>query len=185
MLKDILKTAEERMHGVVEATKRQFMAVRTSRANPAILDRVQVEYYGTPTPLKQVANILAPEPRLLVVQPWEGNMLGPIEKAILRSDLGLNPANDGHAIRIAIPPLTEERRHELVKIVRKEAEDQRIAIRNIRREINEKIKSTRKDAEITEDQEKRSLEEVQKLTDKNIGEIDKLLETKEHEIMEV
>jgi ribosome recycling factor len=173
------------MHGAIENTRHQFSAVRTGRANPAILDRIQVEYYGTPTPLKQVANVLAPEARLLVIQPWERNMLGPIEKAILRSDLGLNPTNDGLAIRIGIPPLTEERRHDLVKVVRKEAEEQRVTIRNIRRETNEKIKALQKESEITEDQEKRSLDEAQKLTDKNIAEIDKLLETKEHEIMEV
>ncbi len=185
MVKDVLRSAEEHMRVVVDAAKREFMAVRTGRANPAILDRVLVEYYGAPTPLNQVSNILAPEARLIVIQPWERNMLGPIEKAILRSDLGLNPTNDGHAIRIAIPPLTEERRRELVKLVRKEAEEQRIAVRNVRRDVNEKLKALKKTAEITEDQEKKSLEEVQKLTDKYIGEIDRLLEAKEREIMEV
>jgi len=185
MLKDVLKTAEEHMHGVIEATRHEFMAVRTGRANPAILDRVLVEYYGTPTPLNQVGNILAPDPRMLVIQPWDRGMLGPIEKAILRSDLGLNPANDGHAIRIAIPALTEERRRDLVKIVRKEAEERRVGIRNIRRDSNDKLKTMQRNAEITEDQEKKALDDVQKLTDKYIGEIDKLLETKEREIMEV
>lgn len=185
MLKDLLKTTEEHMRGVIEATKREFVAVRTGRANPAILDRVVVEYYGVPTPLNQVGNVLAPEPRLLVIQPWERNMLGPIEKAILKSDLGLVPNNDGHVIRIAIPPLTEERRRELVKLVRKEAEEKRVAIRNVRREANEKIKAMQKAGEITEDQEKKALDDVQKLTDKYIEEIDKLLEAKEREIMEV
>ena len=185
MLTDVLKMAEDRMRGVLDATKRVFMAVRTGRANPVIFDRVLVEYYGTPTPLNQVSNILAPEPRLLVIQPWERNMLGPIEKAILRANLGLNPTNDGHVIRIAIPPLTEERRQELVKVLHKEAEEQRVAIRNIRRDTNEKLKTMQKATEITEDQEKKSLKDVQKLTDKYIEEIDKLLEAKEREIMEV
>ncbi|MGE5530024.1 MAG: ribosome recycling factor [Patescibacteria group bacterium] len=184
-MKDVLKTAEEHMRGVVEAAKRDFSAVRTGRANPAILDRVHVEYYGTPTPLNQVGTILAPEPRLLVVQPWERNMLGPIEKAILKSDLGLNPTNDGHVIRIAIPALTEERRHELVKLIKKEAEEKRVAVRNVRRDANEKLKALLKSGGITEDQEKKALEETQKLTDKYIGEIDKLLSAKEREIMEV
>ncbi|MGQ9780098.1 MAG: ribosome recycling factor [Bacillota bacterium] len=184
-MKDLLKTTEEHMRGVIEAAKREFMAVRTGRANPAILERVMVEYYGVPTPLNQVSNIIAPEPRMLVVQPWEKNMLGPIEKAILKADLGLTPTNDGHVIRIVIPPLTEERRRELVKLVRKEAEEKRVAVRNVRREANEKIKSMQKAGEITEDQEKKALEDVQKLTDKYIEEIDKLLEAKEREIMEV
>ena len=185
MVKEVLKSAEDHMRGVVETTKREFMAVRTGRANPAILDRVIVEYYGTPTPLNQVGNILAPEPRLLVIQPWDRSILGQIEKAILRSDLGLNPTNDGHSIRIAIPPLTEERRKELVKVVRKEAEEQRINVRNIRRDANDRLKGMRKTSEITEDQEKRALDDVQKLTDKYIGEIDRLLGVKEQEIMEV
>ncbi|NLG85029.1 MAG: ribosome recycling factor [Firmicutes bacterium] len=184
-MKDLLKTTEEHMRGVVETARREFMAVRTGRANPAILERVVVEYYGVPTPLNQVSNIIAPEPRMLVVQPWEKNMLGPIEKAILNADLGLTPTNDGYVIRIVIPPLTEERRRELVKLVRKEAEEKRVAVRNARREANEKIKGMQKAGEITEDQEKKALEDVQKLTDKYIEEIDKLLETKEREIMEV
>lgn len=185
MVKDVLKSTEDRMRGVIEATKREFAAVRTGRANPAILDRVTVDYYGVATPLNQVGNIMAPEARMLVIHPWERNMLGPIEKAILKADLGFNPTNDGHAIRIVFPPLTEERRRELVKVVRKVAEEQRVAVRNVRREANEKIKAMQKSAEITEDQEKKALEDVQKLTDKYIGEIDKLLEGKEKEIMEV
>ncbi|MGE5550734.1 MAG: ribosome recycling factor [Bacteroidota bacterium] len=185
MYKEALKSAEEHMRAGIEATKHEFLSIRTGRANPAILDRVVVEYYGTPTPLNQVSNIVAPEARLIVIQPWERNMLGPIEKAILRSDLGLNPTNDGHAIRIAIPPLTEERRRDLVKVVRKAAEEQRVGIRNIRRDTNDKLKAMKKSGEITEDQEKKALEDVQKLTDKYIGEIDRLLEAKEREIMEV
>jgi ribosome recycling factor len=185
MVKEVLKTAEDHMRGVIEATKHEFMAVRTGRANPAILDRVMVEYYGTPTPLNQVGSILVPEARQLAIQPWERNMLGAIEKAIQKADLGLNPTNDGNMVRIIFPPLTEERRRDLVKVVRKEAEEQRVAVRNIRRDANEKLKSMEKAGEITEDQEKKALEETQKLTDKYIGEIDKLLEAKEKEIMEV
>ena len=182
---EVLKAAEEHMQGVIEATKREFMTVRTGRANPAILDRIHVDYYGTQTPLNQVSNIMAPEPRLLTIQPWEKNMLGQIEKAIQRSDLGLNPVNDGHMIRIAIPPLTEERRRELVKVIHKEAEEQKVMARNIRREANEKLKTMQKSGEITEDQEKRHLEETQKLTDKYINEIDRLVKIKENEIMEI
>lgn len=185
MIKDVMKTAEDRMRGAIEAAKREFMAVRTGRANPAILDRVTVDYYGVPTPLNQVGNIMAPEARMLVIQPWERNMLGPVEKAIQKADLGLNPTNDGHSIRIVFPPLNEERRRELVKVVRKEAEEQRVAVRNIRRETNERIKAMQKAGEITEDQEKKALEDVQKLTDRYISEIDKLLQAKEEEIMEV
>ncbi len=185
MLKDVLKTTEDHMRAAIENTKREFIAVRTGRANPGILDRVLVDYYGAPTPLNQVGNIMAPEARLLVVQPWERNMLGAIEKAILKADLGLNPTNDGNVIRIAIPTLTEERRRELVKVVRKEAEEQRVAVRNIRRDGNEKLKALLKSSELTEDQEKKGLEEIQKLTDKYIAEIDKLLSAKEQEIMEV
>lgn len=185
MLKDLLKTTEEHMRGVIEATKREFVAVRTGRANPAILDRVVVDYYGVPTPLNQVGNVLAPEPRLLVIQPWEKKMLGAIEKAILKSDLGLVPNNDGNMIRISIPPLTAERRQDLVKLVRKEAEEKRVAIRNLRREANEKVKAMQKAGEVTEDQEKKALDDIQKLTDKYIEEIDKLLAAKEREITEV
>lgn len=185
MLKDILKETESHMKGAIEATKREFQAIRTGRANPGILDRVTVEYYGTPTPLNQVASITVPDSRMLVVQPWDKSALGPIEKAIQKADLGLNPVNDGTVVRLPVPQLTEERRKDLVKVVKKEAEEQKIAVRNVRRESNDKIKALEKDAKITEDEQKKGLDDVQKLTDKYIAEIDKLVEQKEKEIMEV
>ncbi len=182
---ELLKEGESRMQGVIAATKKSFAAIRTGRANPALLDRIVVSYYGTPTPLTQMAGISAPEPRLLVISPWDKNSIKDIERAILASDLGLTPTNDGSVIRLAIPPLTEERRKELVKIVRKDAEDHRVAIRNIRRDMNETIKKMEKNGEISEDDARRLQGEVQELTDKYIAEIDNLLEVKEKEIMEV
>ncbi|HHY46697.1 MAG TPA: ribosome recycling factor [Firmicutes bacterium] len=180
-----VRRAEEKMKAVIEATKREFSAIRTSRANPAILERVTVECYGGLYPINQVATIATPEPRLLVIQPWDRNQLPHIEKAILKSNLGLTPVSDGSVIRISLPPLTEERRKELVRLTRKQAEDMRVAVRNIRREANESLKSKEKAGEISEDELRRSQEEVQRLTDKYIGEIDALLESKEQEIMEV
>lgn len=185
MIKEVLKETEDHMKGAIEATKREFQAVRTSRANPAILERVVVEYYGTPTPLQQLANISIGDARMLIVQPWDKTVLSAIEKAILKADLGLNPVNDGSIIRLPIPQLTEERRKELVKLVKKEAEEKRVAIRNLRRDANDKIKLLEKEGQISEDDSKRGHDEVQKLTDKYIVEIDKLLEHKEKEIMEV
>ena len=185
MIAKVLHAMEERMKGVIEATKKEFAAVRTGRANAGILDRVMVEYYGTLTPLIQLANITVPDSRTLVVQPWDKTAIGPIEKGILKADLGLNPANDGSVIRISIPPLTEERRKDLVKLIRKEAEEKRVAIRNLRRDANEQIKQMEKDKEVSEDEAKRTLDEVQKVTNKYIEQIDKLLEHKEKEIMEV
>ncbi len=185
MVKEILKDAESKMKAVLDSTYHEFASIRTGRANPAILSRVMVEYYGTPTPLPQIANISTPEARLLVIQPWVKTMLKDVEKAILRSDLGLVPTNDGTVIRISIPPLTEERRRELVKAVKKEAEERRVAIRNIRREKNEAIKAAQKKAEITEDEAERAQDDMQKLTDRYIAEIDKAVAVKEKEIMEV
>jgi len=185
MIKDVIQEAETHMKGVIESVKREFAAVRTGRANPSILDRVAVDYYGTPTHLNQLANISVPEARLLLIQPWDKSILGAIEKAILKADLGLNPSNDGSVIRLLIPQLTEERRKELVKVVRKEAEEKRVVIRNLRRDTNEKLKALEKEAKIPEDEVKKALDEVQKLTDRYIVEIDKLLEHKEKEIMEV
>jgi ribosome recycling factor len=185
MVKDVLKDTENHMKGTIENTKKEFQAIRTGRANPNILDRVVVEYYGTPTPLTQVASVNIPDARMLVVQPWDKTILGVIEKAIQKADLGLNPINDGSVIRLPIPQLTEERRKELVKVVKKEAEEERVVIRNQRRDANEKIKALEKDGKISEDDGKRGLDEVQKLTDKFIAEIDKLLAQKEKEIMEV
>ncbi|MGI5853812.1 MAG: ribosome recycling factor [Bacillota bacterium] len=186
-MKDVLADAEQRMKGVIEATKRDFAAVRTGRANPGILDRVVVDYYGTPTPLNQMANISAPDPRMLLIQPWDKSQISAIEKAVLKADLGLNPSNDGVVVRLSIPQLTEERRKELVKLVRKETEEKRVAVRNIRRDANEAIKNLQKDSAngISEDDAKKGLDEVQKLTDQYISAIDGLLEAKEKEIMEI
>lgn len=185
MIKEVLKETEEHMKGVIEALKREFTSVRTGRANPSLLDRVVVEYYGTPTPLNQLANMSVPESRLIVIQPWDKSMLGAVEKAILKADLGLNPSNDGSVIRLAIPQLTEERRKELVKVTKKAAEEKRVAVRNMRRDTNEKLKGLEKEAHISEDEIKKGMEDAQKLTDRYVAEIDKLLEQKEKEIMEV
>jgi len=183
--KEVLKDAERKMQGVIEATKYDFSTVRTGRANPALLDRIQVEYYGTLTPLNQMANISVPEARLLLIQPWDKNVVKDIERAILKSDLGLTPNSDGSVIRIPIPPLTEERRKDLVRLVRKGAEDNRIGIRNIRRDANESLRTLEKDGTISEDERHRAEDQVQQLTDKYIEKINELLEAKENEIMEV
>lgn len=185
MIDEILQSGEKRMKDVIEATKSAFSGVRTGRANPALLDRVVVSYYGTPTPLNQMASISSPEPRLLVITPWDKNVIKDIEKAILMANLGLVPNNDGTVIRIAIPQLTEERRKELVRLVRQDAEDHRVSIRNIRREVNDAIKKLEKDGDISEDIYHRTQDKVQKITDRYTEEIDKLLENKEKEIMEV
>ena len=185
MIRDVLNEAENRMKGVIAATKRDFAAVRTGRANPAILDRVSVDYYGTATPITQLATVSVPEPRLITIQPWDRSVLKEIERAILQSDLGLTPVNDGQIIRLAIPPLTEERRKELARLVRKEAEDKRVAVRNIRRDTNEQLKTMQKNGEISEDEAKRAEKQTQELTDKYIIEIDALLQAKEQEIMEI
>lgn len=187
VIKDVLTDSEQRMKGVIEATKRDFAAVRTGRANTGILDRVVVDYYGTPTPLNQMANISAPDPRMLLIQPWDKSQIAAVEKAVLKADLGLNPSNDGSVVRLSIPQLTEERRKELVKLVRKETEEKRVAVRNIRRDANEAIKSLEKDSAnaISEDDAKKGLDDVQKLTDQYIRDVDSLLEIKEKEIMEI
>jgi ribosome recycling factor len=185
MVKDILQQLEEKMKGAIASAKREFSTVRTGRANTAILDRVSVDYYGTPTRLSQLANISIPEPRMITVQPWDRTLLKDIEKAILQSDIGITPANDGQIIRLAIPSLTEERRKELVKLVRKEAEEKRIAIRNMRRDANDKVKGLEKSGQIPEDESKRVEKQIQDLTDRYIKEVDQLLQTKEQEIMEV
>ncbi|NLV91184.1 MAG: ribosome recycling factor [Firmicutes bacterium] len=181
----VYKEAEGKMQAVISATRRDFASIRTGRASPALLDRVTVEYYGTDTPLNQLANISTPEPRLLVIQPYDKSSIKAIEKAILASDLGLTPNNDGNVIRIAIPTLTEERRKDLVRVVRKNAEEKRIAVRNVRRDANEQLKKLAKDSELSEDDERRWEKEVQELTDKYIAQIDELLASKEAEIMEV
>jgi len=185
MLKEVYKEAESRMSKAVAAFRQDLNTVRAGRANPALLDRLTVEYYGTMTPIKQMANVSAPEPRLLVIQPWDKTALPEIEKAILKSDLGLSPNNDGTLIRLAIPQLTQERRAELVKIVRRKAEECKVSIRNIRRDINDLIKEMGKEGEITEDDEHRAQDEVQKFTDGFIEKADEQLSLKEAEIMEV
>jgi ribosome recycling factor len=185
MIKGLLNEAEQHMKGVIEAAKKDFAAIRTGRANPSILERVHVDYYGTETPLTQLANISVPEPRMILIQPWDKSIFSAVEKAILKSDLSLNPSNDGSVIRLSIPQLTEERRKELVKLVKKEAEEKRVVIRNLRRDANERLKSMEKEAKVPEDEIKKAMDEAQKLTDKYITEIDKLLGHKEQEIMEV
>jgi ribosome recycling factor len=175
---------EEKMKDVVEATRKEFASIRTGRANPALLDRVNVEAYGDIYPINQLASISVPEPRLLVIQPWDRKLVPDIERAILKSDLALTPMSDGSIIRISIPTLTEERRKDLVKVARKVAEEMRIRVRNIRREAIDVLREKEKNKEITEDDLRRSQDDVQKLTDAFISEIDSLLETKETEIME-
>jgi ribosome recycling factor len=182
-IKKILKDAEDRMKKSLEHLQHELAGIRTGRATPSLLDSVKVDYYGSPMPINQVATVSAPEPRLLVIQPWEKRMIPEIEKAIMNSDLGLNPANDGNLIRVPIPELSDERRQNLVKLVKKFCEDARIAIRNVRRDANEHVKRLEKEHEISEDQSHDALEDIQKLTDKYIGEVDKLLEHKEKEIL--
>lgn len=185
MVEKTLKDCESKMQAVIQLTKKEFASIRTGRANPALLDGVMVDYYGTPTPLNQLANITVPESRLLVLQPYDKSAIGNIEKAIVKADLGLNPTNDGNVIRISIPHLTEERRRDLVKVVRKKAEELRVAVRNVRRDTNEILKKMEKDKQISEDELRTALEDVQELTDRYIAEIDELLEHKEQEILEV
>lgn len=185
MIKDILQDAEDRMKKSIEHLKIDLASLRAGRANPAMLDKVMVDYYGEPTPINQLANITVPEARLIVVQPWDKTSIAEIEKAILKSDLGVNPNNDGNVIRIAIPQLTEERRKEIVKVVKKKGEDAKVAIRNIRREGNDMIKSSEKDKLISEDESKKAMDDIQKLTDKYIKDVDIILQAKEKDIMEV
>lgn len=184
-VKTLLTQNEEKMDKTIEALKRDLASIRTGRASTTLLDRISVDYYGTPTPIKQVANVSAPEPRLITIIPWERKILGDIERAILKSDLGLNPNNDGTMIRLEIPQLTEERRKELSKKVSKDAEDSKVVIRNIRRDANDAIKKMEKKKEITEDDSKEAQENIQKLTDKKIKLIDEIKAKKEKEVMEV
>lgn len=185
MVEDIYIEADEKMNKVIAAFQREMANLRAGRANPSLLDRIEVDYYGTQTPLNQLAGISAPEPRLLVIQPWDKNAMSEIEKAILKSDLGLTPNNDGSVIRLAIPQLTEERRKELVKYVRKKSEESKVSIRNIRRDANESVKSLEKSSEISEDECRRAQDSIQELTDEKITKIDEVIESKEKEIMEV
>lgn len=183
--KDVIKETRPRMEASVEDLRRKLATIRTGRATVSLLDSVMVDYYGTPTPLNQMASVHAPEPTLLTVQPWDQTQLGAVEKAIRSADLGLNPANDGKMVRVPVPPLTEERRKQLAKQVHEIAEDHRTAVRNIRRDANDKLKKMLKDKEISEDAERAGLDEVQKLTDSYIGKIDELAKNKEQEILSV
>ncbi len=182
---EILKTAEEKMQKAFEAMCQDFAVMRAGRADPAILDKLQIDYYGTPTPVAQMANISAPEPRLLLIQPWDRSMIKAIEKAINTSDLGINPSNDGAVIRLSIPPLTEERRKELVKNCSKRAEEAKVSIRNCRRELNDKLKALEKQGETSEDEVKKALDKSQKQTDEFIKKIDETFKKKEKDILSV
>jgi len=180
-----LAECDERMTKGLESFRRELASIRAGKATPALLDNIRVDYYGTPTPLKQVASVSAPEARLLVVQPWDKTLLTPIARAIQTSDLGLNPQDDGQLIKIPIPPLNEERRKDLVKMAHKMAEEGRVAVRNARRDVNDQIKKAQKDGQIPEDDAHRQMEAVQKLHDKYIAQIEEILKKKEAEVMEV
>ena len=184
-IKTMVSDARQRMHTSVEAVRRELAGLRTGRASVALLDGIRVDYYGNPTPLNQVGNLSAPEPTLITMQPWEPSMLPVIEKAIRTSDLDLNPQNDGKVIRIPVPPLTEERRKNLIKHAHKVAEEGRVAIRNVRRDVNDHLKRLLKTHEVSEDDEKQAMTEVQKATDQHIEQINEVLKKKETEILEV
>lgn len=185
MIDDVKADAENRMKKSIEAFKRELVGIRTGRASPALVEPIKVDYYGTPTPLQQLAAVSAPEPRLLVIKPFDQSALAAIEKAILKSDLGLTPINDGKLIRLPIPPLTEERRRELTKVVRKQAEEAHVAIRNIRRDALKDLEEMEKEKLISEDQHFKGKEILQELTDKYIAQVDQIAKAKEAEIMQV
>jgi ribosome recycling factor len=185
MIADIKKNVEQKMNKSLEALKADLGKIRTGRAHTGILDHVMVDYYGNPTPVNQVANVTLTDARTIGVQPYEKNMIGPVEKAIRDSDLGLNPATNGDLIRVPMPMLTEERRRDLIKVVKSEGEDAKIAVRNIRRDANEQLKKLLKDKSVGEDEERRAQDDVQKLTDRFVAEIDKALQSKEADLMAV
>ena len=184
-IKDVYVLHEEKMKKAIEVLRREYGALRAGRATTGLLDKVVVEYYGAQSPINQVANVAVPEPRTIVIQPWDKKMLPVIEKAILKSDLGLTPNNDGSIIRLVLPQLTQQRRQELVKVVHKVAEESRVAIRNLRRDANDNLKKIEKDKTASEDEVKKAQEDMQKLTDKYIKEIDQIMAAKEKEVMEV
>ena len=184
-MKNVLNTAKEKMSKTCAVYQRDMVAIRAGRANPQVLDRISVDYYGSPTPLNQVGNIASPEARMLTITPWDSSMIGPIEKAILKSDLGLNPSNDGKVIRLIFPELNEERRKDLSKQVKKAAEEAKVAVRSIRRDAIEQIKKMKKDSLITEDEQHKGEEDMQKITDKAIKEVETICAAKEKEIMEI
>jgi ribosome recycling factor len=185
MIEDTLQEAEAKMSRAIEVAKEEFSGIRTGRANPALVNRLTVDYYGAPTPLQQLASIAAREARLLVVSPYDRNATASIEKAIRNSDLGINPANDGQVIRLAFPPLTEERRKEYVKLAKQRAEEARTSVRNVRRHAKEQLDRLEKDGEISQDEQRRAEQRVQQLTDRFVGEVDSLLQNKEQELLEV
>ncbi|WP_291560232.1 MULTISPECIES: ribosome recycling factor [unclassified Clostridium] len=185
MVKEIVKTIDEKMNKTISVLKNELSSMKAGRANPKMLDRIEIECYGSMMPLNQVAGVSAPEPRVLLIQPWDKGSIKEIEKAILKSDLGLNPSSDGSIIRLIIPELTEETRKNLVKSIKKVGEEAKVAVRAIRRDANDKIKALKKDNEISEDEAKKAEENIQKETDKFVKEIDKILEAKENEVMSV
>jgi len=185
MYDDVIAKSDTGMEKAVEALKKELNKVRTGRASTALLDDIRVDYYGTPTPLNQIGTLSVPEARLITIQPWEKHLVPEIEKAIHKSDLGLNPSSDGQLIRIAIPALTEERRKEMVKLVKRMGEDAKVSVRNVRREANEKLKKLEKDKEISEDELKRGEKEIQDLTDSFVGKVDEVVAKKENEVMEI
>jgi ribosome recycling factor len=185
MIHDILSETSTKMAKTIEASRRELATIRTGRANPALVNHIKVDYHGVPTPLNQIATISAPESRLLLIQPWDRQALSSIEKAILKSELGLNPSNDGNMIRLRIPPLTEERRRELIRVVRKRAEESRVALRNIRRNALEEIRELERKKEISQDEQERAQERLQELIDSFIEEVDRVGKDKEVELLEV
>lgn len=185
MIDESIKEANDRMSKAITVLKTEFAGIRTGRASASLLERVYVDYYGVKTPVNQLATVTAPEPQLVVIQPWDRTVIEQIEKAIQQSDLGINPTNDGNVIRLPFPPLTEERRKDLVKLIHKIAEESRIAIRNIRRDLNEHLKAAQKAGDISENELERALAETQKITDRFIAEIDTILEHKEKEVMAI
>jgi len=185
MMKELIKDTERKMVKAIEVLKNDFQKIRTGRANPAILDSVSVDYYGTPTPLNQVGNISVPDPQMIVIAPWEKKMLGEIERAIQKADLGLTPQNDGHIVRLPIPPLTEERRKEMVRQIKKLGENAKLPIRNVRREGNDKLKKMEKNKEISQDDLKQYTTKIQEITDAHIAQVDQLMAQKEKELMAV
>ena len=184
-IKEIHSAHEDKMKKALEALRKEYGSLRAGRATPSLLEKVMVDYYGSPTPVNQIANVSVPEPRMIVIQPWEKTMINAIDKAIQKSDLGLMPNNDGVVIRLTIPQLTQERRSEIVKVIHKKAEESRVAIRNLRRDANDTIKKVEKDKTVSEDEAKKAQDDIQKLTDKYIKEVDQVMTAKEKEIMEV
>ena len=184
-MKEIKKDTDAKMQKALESAQRELNEVRTGRAHPGLIEGIHVDYYGTPTPLNQVGTLAVPEPRLITIQPWEKNLIGEIEKAILKADLGLNPSSDGQLVRLVFPPLTEERRKEMVKQVKRMGEDAKVAVRTVRREANDTLKKLEKDKEITEDELKRGEKDVQDVTDDYVARVDQVIAEKEKDLMEI